>query len=107
MTAQNIVSEVAKLARSQSLASNPTGRDFFAAARQLGVAEAEVASIAELAMHDDFNRPLAASKPGSLSPRADALRKKIAHLEKQAPNGKSSAAARAELASVLAIDPAA
>ena len=103
----NIVSEVAKLARLQAIAANPTGQDFFSAARQLGVAEAEVASIADLAMHDDLNRPLAASKPGSLKPRADALRAKIAHLEKQAPNGESIASTRAELARVLAIDPAA
>jgi hypothetical protein len=38
---------------------------------------------------------------------ADALRAKIVHLEKQAPTGKSIAVTRAELARVLAVDPAA
>jgi len=110
-TKTNIIAEVASLARRQSLDAHPTGRDFYAAARQLGVPQDEIASMAELAMFDDLNqdinRPLSAGKPGSLAGCADGLRKKIAHLEKQAPNGKSMAATRAELARVLAIDPAA
>lgn len=102
MTTQNIVSEVARLARYQTVEADPTGLDFFSAARQLGVAESEVASVAELAMYHDLNRPIPAGQPGSLKPRADALRKRIAHLEKQSPNGKSIAATREELARVLA-----
>lgn len=99
------VSEIAALARSQSIAADPTGEDFFSAARQLGVAEADVPRIAELAAVEDLRRPLSPAKPGSQKPRADALRAKIANLEKQAPNGQSIVKARAELAALLEIDP--
>lgn len=86
----------------------PTGPDWMTAAVAAGVPAESVRSAADCAMHEWLSRPVStASAPGSLKPRADALRAKIAHLEKQAPTGRSIAAARAELARVLSIDPAA
>lgn len=88
--------------------TEPTGQQWMTAAVAAGVPAASVRSAAEVAMHEWLSRPLATtSAPGSLKPRADALRAKIAHLEKQAPAGRSIIAKREELARLLAIDPAA
>lgn len=88
----------------------PNGHDFLTAAVAVGVPEEDVRKSADLAMTTWTNRQINGqreSRPGSLKPAADALRAKIANLEKQAPQGRAMVKARAELAEILAIDPAA
>jgi hypothetical protein len=87
--------------------AQPIGQDYHLAAVQAGVPADQIATAAEVAVHTELSTPAAPSAPGSLRFRADALRQKITYLEKQAPQGRSIAASREELARVLALDPAA
>jgi hypothetical protein len=113
MTANDSTSEIIRIAKSHADIAGrhePNGHDFMTAAIAAGVAPDSVRSAADVACTVWTNEQMnfkGRSVSGSLKPRADVLRVKIVHLEKQAPTGKSIAATRAELARVLAIDPAA
>jgi len=68
-TDKNLIAEVAKTARLHTINAEPNGKDFFAAARYHGVAENEVATVAELAameyqnQESEARRPLPAREP--------------------------------------------
>jgi hypothetical protein len=110
MNNKNSMSEIIRLAAAYSAAagrSEPNGSDFMVAAVAANVPASDIRAVAAVAATEWTNSQInpSRSQPGILKPRADALREKIAYLEKASPNGKSIVATRAELARVLEIDP--